>query len=99
MNLLPLLVPSVRGRSRSSLGHHGAVATATVAQRQNQHGRTTTTMADMRAHGSGGIRRGWGAALADTRPGGSGVDRRGPQRADDKFMAGGRTRRCDMQRN
>jgi hypothetical protein len=35
----------------------------------NTRGRTATAMADMRARGSSGIRRGWGAALADTRAG------------------------------
>jgi hypothetical protein len=64
-----------------------------------RQGRTTTAMADKRARRSSGIRRGQGAALADARPSGSDVDRRGPRRADDEFAAGGRTCRRHRQRS
>ena len=61
--------------------------------------RTTTAMADMRARGSGGIRHGQGTALADARPGGSDVDRRGSWRTDDEFMVGEQMRRRHRQRS
>jgi hypothetical protein len=56
-------------------------------------------MADMRARGSGEIRRGQGVALADVRSGGSDMDRRGPRRVDDEFAVGGRTRHRHRQHN
>jgi hypothetical protein len=73
-----------------------------------RHGRTTMTMADKQARGSGGIRRGRGASLADAWAGksartGCGSSRRtvgrfrrgqkGPRRADYEFAVGRRTRR------
>jgi hypothetical protein len=56
-------------------------------------------MVNMRARGSGGIRRGKSAALADARPGSSEVDRRGQRRANDEFVVGVRTRRRYRQHN
>jgi hypothetical protein len=64
-----------------------------------RRGRTLTAMADMRARGSGGIRRGQGMALADARSGGSDVDRRGSWRTDDEFVVGGQMRRRHRQRS
>jgi hypothetical protein len=63
----------------------------------NVRGRTTTAMPDMQARVSGGIWRGHGVALADARPGGSDVDKRGPRMADDKFATDRRTQRCHRQ--
>jgi hypothetical protein len=56
-----------------------------------RRGWTTTAMADMRARGSGAIRCGRSMTLADERLSGSGVDIRGPRRADDEFVVGERT--------
>jgi hypothetical protein len=72
-NMLPLRVPSARAQSRGSPGAPWGCSGCATAEPTRvggliRHGRNTTAMADMRACGSGGIRRGRGTTLVDARP-------------------------------